>query len=151
MLHYRGFLGISRDSFFCLAKKRRPACGRQAQREVIKPLRTACGRQALRLFASTILFSQRREVAKRSLITFAALRLCESIFFRLSKKESLPQASRQYSLFSRKVGKTCLRKAGTKRSHTTFAALPLCESIFFRLSKEESLRRGTFNIYSTPA
>jgi hypothetical protein len=56
--------------------------------------------------------------------------LCESIFCKLSKKESLLQGSREYSLFfsqSRKVA---------KRNRTNFASLRLCETIFFFTHQE---------------
>ena len=82
-------------------------------REVIQPLR-------LRVFAR-VFFSRkvgmtclRKAGAKRSYKNFASLRLCETIFFKLSKKESLPQGSREYSLFFSQRTEACLPPVGRR-------------------------------------
>ena len=64
---------------------------------------------------------------------FASLRLCETIFFKLSKKESLPQAAREYSLFFSQ------RREDAKRSHTTFASLR--EYFFLSSQRKKAFRR----------
>jgi hypothetical protein len=93
-------LRLCANTIFFSPKERKPTAGKlrasilffsrkeeKAQREIIKPLRLCA---FARLFS---FFSQRREGAKRSLTTFASLRLCEIIFFFSANNESLSAAA----------------------------------------------------------
>ncbi len=102
-----------------------------------------------RLRASTLFFfSQRREGAKGSLTTFAAL-LCETIFFLSSQRKKAFRRLRANILFF-----FSQRREGAKRNRTNFAACPprrigrrkekrVGTNLKCHLSKEKMLLKGS--------
>uniref|UniRef100_UPI0040473103 hypothetical protein n=1 Tax=Algoriphagus sp. TaxID=1872435 RepID=UPI0040473103 len=93
---------------------------------------------------SSLFFSQRREDAKRSYTTFAALHLCEIIFLFSQRKKACLRLRESILFFSRKEEKT-QRKVIQPLRLDSFARLfsffsPTKEDFYFSRKEEKELR-----------
>ena len=96
-------------------------------------------RQASREYSP--FFSQRREGVKKSLTTFASLRLCESIFLFSQRKKACSRVRASNLFFSRKEGKALREVSQPLRLCACLPQVGLCESIFLFSQRKKAFRR----------